>query len=366
MAIDRETGKEVWRATNPEHGRWDALGEQQGVVILGYGSCDYTSRQAIVALDRDTGEERWRLRGSPPDTTLNAYVSTDRSAPIVVATVTRTANDPLLTKHLEGIDPRSGDSLWKKTPESNRVVVASARDLVVTALVSRFDASEPLTPQSPEMRGVDRETGETRWAYAPDAQMFPGSLPIISVIDSSNLMVTSFEGGLGPSGGPTGVQVGVDLVTGREVWSVERNEALSADRGTVLLGNFQQPLTAYDPRSREELWTGTVSPGDVARVTPDVVVAYTFEPPFEVVAVDVRTGLTLWRRDASMTGPAVGPVASERGAVYFVRGGLNEQSLIAIDSHTGETLWTSALPSHYSRNWVVGKHVYGAFGGCGS
>jgi quinoprotein glucose dehydrogenase len=80
------------------------------------------------------------------------------------------------------------------------------------------------------------------------------------------------------------------------------------------------------------------------------------KPPWgEMVAVNVNTGTIAWRRTLGTTDSlpeglretgrisAGAPVATASGLVFF--GGTDENKMRALDSKTGATLWTAALPA---------------------
>jgi outer membrane protein assembly factor BamB len=264
LALDLQTGRERWRA--------DLDGGLTSPTVVGDLVVVGTTENRVTALDRSTGTVRWtadlegRFRGAPAPIDDGVLVAS-------------TAGDVTL------LDLIDGRPLWTTNVggEISRSI-AVAEGLAVV----------PVQPG--ELVALDPESGRERWRSAV------------------------------ASGGGVGTP--------------------AADAGLVMTGTG---LDSGDPGDRGviavDLATGTVawrwaSPDGEVVYTPAVVDrrAYAVSEGGFVVALDATTGGQLWRTEAA--GPIEANPAVAEGAVVVAD---NAGTVLALDQGTGETRWSAPI-----------------------
>jgi outer membrane protein assembly factor BamB len=142
--------------------------------------------------------------------------------------------------------------------------------------------------------------------------------------------------------------IGVDAITGQELWSIATSEVPIAQGETVaVLRGAARPdgssgVRGIDRATGEEVWVSDIGMMDmsgvmVARssavVLGDVVV---LPEGITITAIDMRTGARLWQA------PRLDHVAGAGGVFVGIRGGQGpgtEVAVAAVDAASGDDLW---------------------------
>ncbi|MFC7216228.1 PQQ-binding-like beta-propeller repeat protein [Saliphagus sp. GCM10025334] len=184
-----------------------------------------------------------------------------------------------------------------------------------------------------------------------------------------------------PGSGNPGLIHAIDIETGDNVWQFEpagyASSALALGDGMLFVGTWGKQFYALDAESGDELWSqeighrfGSSSPvivDDTIYVGtigdgPLVVRGPEDEETFEAcafLALDAETGERKWQyREFSEKENISSSPAVADGRVYF--GG--ESGVYALDSETGEEVWTRDIPTHPDSSPAVVDDVvyYGA------
>lgn len=241
----------------------------------------------------------------------------------------------------------------------------------------QFGADPRNTGYAPDGTGPGRGEPALAWRYDGGTPTMNTS-PVVS------------EGTVyAPGSGDPGLIHAVDVESGDRVWQFEpegyASSAPALADGTLYLGTWGKRFYAIDAATGEEVWNnevghrfGSSSPvvadGTVYVGTygdgPLVVSGPEDEAEFEAcafLALDAATGEIVWQyrafgeKDDIRSSPAV-----DSGRVYF--GG--ESAVYALDSETGDEVWTRTLSTHSDSSPAVADGVvyYGApvRGGSGS
>jgi outer membrane protein assembly factor BamB len=291
VAVDINTGRERWRADTNEPGDY-TLGF--GAVVA--GSVVAVSDYSVIAFDRATGALRWR------------FDPTEGYAPgpyIGVAT-----QGVLLTGSADGarihaIDHETGVVRW-----STRVAGDEDPTRVFAPVTDGRLAVAGFTVFStPANQGgvvaVDLKTGAIRWKVA-----FPRPSDPFLATNSSGGPILHDELVIATSN--DGIIYALDISSGEIRWTLPRlsnlpsphltspdrdYRALAISRSTLVAGSLTGVVVGFDLATRQERWRfydpwlGSA----VFRVTADDKVFYL---PFfsgEVVAIDAATGAERWR-----------------------------------------------------------------------
>ena len=284
LALDIETGKKLGRA------RFEAPIEggmtyNNSILYLPF----IDKKRTIVAYNIYDGDQIWRVKGAPVESTILAGDS-------VVVVVDSDA-------HVRGIEARKGEVVWEQQMDEKTGIVASPvgvdGDLIVATekgVVHKLEAAtgkrhwsqslpEPVysTPSVqgdnifvPTTRGrfysLSSETGEINWVYTlPDSTVrfaAPG-------YDSENNQVVL--------AGSDGHLRSLDPVTGDEGWVTKLDGAIITaplfTNNTIYVGSLRGMLYALDRTTGEKLWehkvTGRIKSAIVAHDERLVVMAET-------------------------------------------------------------------------------------------
>ncbi len=189
--------------------------------------------------------------------------------------------------HLDALDARTGDARWR-FPASGSVEAitgyASAADGVV------------VVPIAGGLQALDLATGAKRWSA-------PGAAGAI----------TDIVDGIVYSAARDGHAYGLDLQTGRVVWSWVAPSAASyvtVDGGIAYISVEDGRVYAISLETKSELWhLQTISQAGAAVVGPDVVFVSARGDQGEIYAVERTTGQLRWKyRPPSGLGMSLGAI----------------------------------------------------------
>jgi outer membrane protein assembly factor BamB len=312
------------------------VGDLVVVAVMDFGAGD---TGGLVALDLQTGAERWRYV-----TPFPAVSSPAIDAGLVVVT---TKNG-----ELHAVDLATGELRWRREVNPGAPSVKTslwapptiADGLVYVATQGSFAAFE-------------LATGEPVWARdpsTPDDLAWLGSLAAVAVADGS--AIAAFNRSLGLQS--------VSAATGSPEWSISDGRATAINASPVIADgvayviNSAGVVSAIDVTTRSTRWSAIVTPSandwDYAvTATPALADGRLFVATQrgDLIALDAATGAELWRargasgpinythyRDASPGFPS-SPVVT--GDIVWI--GTLAGELLAHDATDGHLLWSTQL-----------------------
>lgn len=324
-------------------------------VVVGDTACigvrdeDGEEQCGLVAVDLATGARRWRV---PAESLVEA-------APAV-------ADDLVLTTSIGGtlraLDIGTGAVRWEHRVADGdpmAYVSAYASLAIVDGLVLHAYRTYRMNDAGQASAIVAREvrTGAERWTFTHSFLFMVNDHKAVAV-GGGRVYVNP---GLGPPWG-------VDIATGQRTWTarltlpdngnpLEYAQGPVVFAGDVVLTTYRDSVSkgpnavvAFDSGTGDERWryvgpTEVLVFSDLDGTAPAVAgeTIYAALPSGLVVALDLGTGVELWRRHlgtALLSSPAVS------GAVLYVGG--NDGHLYALDTGNGEVRWRYQLGS-----WVA-------------
>lgn len=299
VGLDKATGVQKWKAKTDDHPQAQISASPvvvDGIVLQGTASFEnmvkkdeYLFRGSIAGFDAKTGEQRWKFYSTPGDATAGA-----------------------------------GAGIWS-TP-----AVDKERGLLFVGTGQGL--SEPTPPMADSLLAINYKTGELKWATQftyPD--VFSAAHPKGKDADvgaSPNLWTTDGKALVG-AGDKGGTYHAVDRDTGKVVWETqltpgsafggEIGSAAFVDGTIVASSNVGDPETnaptnvthlfGLDPATGAKRWTSEELAGKIfAPVGAVPGVAFSGTDLGKLVALDVKTGKTLWTMDApakTACGPSI-------------------------------------------------------------
>ena len=352
-ALDRETGEERWRHHTAEHRNVYA-----GQIVSSPAVADLDgerwvfigSGKTLYALDAATGEERWSHElGEPGDVVEPTEIE---SSPVVVGNRVLVGydvhNTPGYRAGLIAFDATSGDVLWDFDPDA-----AGGQAGDGTGCVDVWSS-----PSVDEGRGL--------------------------VFAGTGNCPSSPEGW----GAYTEAMFALDLATGEPVWAFQPHEPNNDDldfagspnlftvdgRDVVGLGNKDGHYYVVDRESGEEVWqVEATQPGleqegsnfstggfiGGTAVSDGMVVGGTGVGPCPCAhGIDAATGEIVWQNEEPANTYASASVAN---GVLFLGG--NDFTFRALDLATGEILWAEEVQGAVSGGSAVsGDDVFAVAG----
>ncbi len=249
---------------------------------------DYTFRGNLTALDKDSGEEAWRLFVSPNDDTGGAGVSIWSS--VAVDTDNRLAfvgtgnsyEEPSapLTDSLLAVDYTNGELVWQNQFTADDVFTVPDMgpggdfDVGATPTLFRVDGKDfvAVGNKAGIFKAIERKTGDTVWTTQLGTGSDIGGIMTSAAYADGVLYVASNDwvdyGFLGGENSPrdTSRAFAVDARTGEVVWehamSAPMFGGLTLVNGAVYLGLIDGSLVALSAKSGDELWSDTL-PGPI-------------------------------------------------------------------------------------------------------
>jgi outer membrane protein assembly factor BamB len=248
VALDRE-GRPVWqRRLGKEYGPFE-INWGHGSSPTLYGDtiillCDHSPASYLLALDKRTGKERWKVdRGRG----LSSY-----STPLVIDVPSGPELIVNSSTRVDAYDPRTGQFLWH-TGDSNRFPIPTPVFHDGLLYMSRGYRSGPYMAIRPGGRG-DVSASHVLWTV-------PTGAPYISSL--------VFDRGLLYMAGGEGIVTAVDAATGKRVWQervggIYTASPVAADGKIYLLSETGETVvlksgTAPEVMARNNLGERTVA-----------------------------------------------------------------------------------------------------------
>jgi polyvinyl alcohol dehydrogenase (cytochrome) len=366
VALDAQTGKELWRTTVETHPRSNLTGglaiynghlyvptsssEETIATIPDYSCCTFTG--AVTSIDTKTGKVEWKtpMVETPRPTRKNS-AGTQMYGPAGGAIWSQPTLDP--KRH--AIYVATGDSYTEvDTQGADAIVALDMASGKIKWLTQVTKADNFLTACAPGRRGLNCPLGET----GPDYDF--GTSPILVTLPSGKQVLNA--------GQKSGVAYGIDPDTGKPLWSVKLgagsalggiewgmaadSHALYVPMSDVVAREGAKPgLTALDPATGKILWNNPAPKVPCSFVAarcsnahsapPVVIPGVIFAGSMDgwLRAYSTSTGRTLWmdntagRTYSTTNGVANQPGGSIDGTGPLVAGGM----LYVVSGYTGAT-----------------------------
>ena len=297
VSLDRASGEPRWEASVDDHPKAVVFGSPvivDGLVVVGVGSFEVFApgdppsfRGSVVALDAETGDERWRFWLTKGDATEGAGVSiwsspavdTERGVLYIGTGQAYALPAPPRSDALLALDLHTGEEVWTTqftAGDAWTITDPSGLDADVGAAPNLFEADGTdavgVGDKAGSYRALDRDTGEVLWERKLTEGGAQGGIMASAAVADGTVYVTSNDGGR------DAVLVALDADAGREVWR--------SDVGAHVTG----PLT----------WANDV--------------LYLSDDSGRIAAYDADGGARLWAHDVPF--PAAGGIAVVDGTVY--------------------------------------------------
>ncbi|MGI5840111.1 MAG: PQQ-binding-like beta-propeller repeat protein, partial [bacterium] len=286
-ARDAESGEEKWRFIFKE------FPGEESAPFISEGILCFVSGGYLYALDAQTGEEKW-----------HAYAAGNFGVGPEIR------DGVLYYKEARGkwyfLDPKTGQPV-----QGYEAWQVMDTDLVVNffihegmAYYTGFNDNAPGEPFSESVYVVDLNSGKTLWQFTGERYNYANLLPMVN-------------GAIGVLGGKYDEAAEVnrysigalDAGTGKLLWEKETGEyypePLVIDSGVMLIGEMVLPY-----------------------------------PEIETIALDLKTGKELWRRDRSIAN------YTKRDDIFIAAeydSKSNELSMVSAEPLTGELYWSRVL-----------------------
>lgn len=270
-AFELESGTVRWESCPAEAGSWWPVGASEELVYFtvtppSSGGASAVGGPSLVALDTQTGSERWRTDLGPGFLRVPSGRFPGDEVAVVVVAVDGDNSD------IVGLDPATGQTLW--TASGTNGGYATDADVVVGG----WSTTE----------AFDRATGEPRWSVA---QQGGYGNPVIA----DDLVVISTDSGA----------VALDLETGGEEWRTARQlpgVPGGVVDGILVWGGQDDPVSGVDLATGEVLWTqpGHTTYDDVFAIGDGAVYVFGVDEDGSgestATAYEVATGEARWRQ----------------------------------------------------------------------
>lgn len=305
----------LWQTTLP--GRPAAApAPAAGRLVVGAG-------RYVVALDRESGDEIWRVQGEGSfDTT-----------PIVVGSrtlATRRAGQSGRGA-LVALDLYDGRQLWRTEVDDDATTspaVWRGRAIFGTA--------------GARVVAVGLEDGAVIWSHATDATGAGGVM-------TGGPAVAGGQGfGIVIAGGCDGVVYGLSADDGRELWQYRAEDCVATDavlapssgQEVVYLADAAGHVYALDPAVGGEVWRASLGGAAARRPLIHGGTLYLGSHDGNLWALSALHGGTGWRFDAR--GPVTGTVALDFGIAYAAS---TDGALHAVGAINGQEFWRLEIPA---------------------
>ena len=288
-ALDRTTGEVLWSADLDSHPQTRIFGSpvvSGDMVIVGVASyelaipkADYTFRGSVVALDKATGAERWRLRTTTDDAQAGAGVSVwstpaiDLGRRLLYIGTGNTYEPPAapLSDSLLAIHLDTGEVAWSRQFTSGDVYTIfgtppQGPDADIGAAPNLFRSGDRDVVGVGDKAGVyaalDRDTGETVWARQLTVGSHLGGIMMTSahhegvIYASSNIMANEADY---TSAANTSRTFALDADDGSVLWEralpAASFGALTHANGVLFQPTTPGVLYALDAGDGQVLWS---------------------------------------------------------------------------------------------------------------
>lgn len=337
LALDLATGEELWRTALDGLYEYGTPAIADGLVYLGTtgtGSAATPTPEAgigptlaesrdgyLVALDAETGVERWRYHSG-----RSGYLSPAVSdGTVYIGSVDGT---------LHAVDAKTGEGRWTYAVESSGEVLSASSPTVVDDLVfigSNLGVVHALDAET----GTERWQAKVGWASPTTAAVVDGTLYVVAPGGKDDVAPNPrFETGISPMQADWRL-VALDAETGEQRWSVEISPARigvpPVVAGELVLvggvGSEGEEILALDAKDGSEVWR--VSAEDAVGNPPVVAGGVAVSGSFDsgVTARDAATGRIIWRVEtgggittSAFVADGVIVVGSADGNLYAITG----------------------------------------------
>src|SRR5439155_10783139 len=301
LALDAESGAELWRADAPTAGLSMPVAVE-GQVFLAGGYHINSDQGKLAAFDAASGKLQWQTSSVGFLLGCCAVNEPRVNQGLVVVRQSRGMYDQTIL----GLDAKTGQELRSLTPAGQPISTATENLIVQT-----------LNESCPEVQSLDGNTREPQWAVAP------GLIHDITIEGARMFLVT--ENCPPPCvacGEAPGILriVALNLLDGKELWRLELGPNLPYSYPTLTSGDGVVVKTVRQPPS-----------DDGANQNPI---------PVDIVVLDAETGKQLWQKDEVLDldhGPQSTLVAN--GNIYLV----TSTAVEAFDAKTGERHWQASM-----------------------
>lgn len=300
VAVDAETGAERWRS--PQLASESSPLLWGGMVYIG------TWGDGLKALDAATGEEVWQFRTGAVPVPDNLPPDSFDSSPTIVDGTLYVGEGPY--GGLFALDPATGEERWRFDTHGGSTSSPAVRDGVVYIASDALWDVNADDPAPSSLYAVDAATGEERWHVA----FGPEDLTFSSPVAGNGAVVI---GVTNPMAG-TAYYLAVDPATGDELWRVDlegplwvANSGASGDL-FYLAGGETPFLLAVDASTGEERWRFGIGLSLFPAPTIADGVIYLQSQDGNLIALDAATGEEQWRM---LVGSGGSPVVAD-GKIY--------------------------------------------------
>lgn len=362
--LDLEDGSRAWATSIDGGAQWSWISE-----LPGTGFLEARTDDAVVLLDRDTGEEVHRIAlpaWNADATTMPTLLASDRGTMFWA----QPSDDPVLRNRvvlsrLTRPDPASG--VWEVNIGSMEIAAAGdGRGLVEHHGYVWFPEAASTSPSF--TLAVDLEDGTTPdWALMLRTMVFQGATVIGSTpaglaahdIGSGRLLwerddqfeqVTTDGAALFIAGRV--ITDGVVSATGEQTWPLSRIEARTAE--TLWSVDLRHPARRVEGFGDSVLVIGQ----DPSGLVLDAETGAVLNDPVHLSMLDAADGTLRWTReftDVSYSWAFMG-----ENQVLLATGSGDDWSLLALDEVSGETRWETRLEGHPT---VLGQRMVVVGGG---
>ena len=246
----------------------------------------------FYALDRETGEEKWRL--------LTGAANLNR--PVVVNGIVYTGGQDGV---LYAVDAGTGTVQWQF--EAGQVDW-SIRDKFINGTPTVLDGTVYFSSEDFNVYAVDATTGVERWRFTLDEEPQAFELPIVDGI----AYIGTWGGSL----------YAIDVATGTEVWRAQISNGRSAANGDGEQAGSHVAYVTAVPLIMDEM-------------------VYVTDWSGQLTAVDRHDGRIIWQFQpqtiaARHVGSRTSFVAHD-DVLYYAT--IEDKHLYGVDRHTGEKVW---------------------------
>ena len=281
VSLDRASGEPRWEASVDDHPKAVVFGSPvivDGLVVVGVGSFEVFApgdppsfRGSVVALDAETGDERWRFWLTKGDATEGAGVSiwsspavdTERGVLYIGTGQAYALPAPPRSDALLALDLHTGEEVWTTqftAGDAWTITDPSGLDADVGAAPNLFDADGTdavgVGDKAGSYRALDRDTGEVLWERKLTEGGAQGGIMASAAVAEGTVYVTSNDGGR------DAVLVALDADAGREVWRSDVGAHVTGPltwaNGVLYLSDDSGRIAAYDADGGARLWAHDV------------------------------------------------------------------------------------------------------------
>ena len=281
VSLDRASGEPRWEVSVDDHPKAVVFGSPvivDGLVVVGVGSFEVFApgdppsfRGSVVALDAETGDERWRFWLTKGDATEGPGVSiwsspavdTERGVLYIGTGQAYALPAPPRSDALLALDLHTGEEVWTTqftAGDAWTITDPSGLDADVGAAPNLFEADGTdavgVGDKAGSYRALDRDTGEVLWERKLTEGGAQGGIMASAAVAEGTVYVTSNDGGR------DAVLVALDADAGREVWRSDVGAHVTGPltwaNGVLYLSDDSGRIAAYDADGGAQLWAHDV------------------------------------------------------------------------------------------------------------